>query len=242
MVEAVRLRRASARREAGKTLVEGPHLVADLVRFGVPIDTMFAHPDDQEAAGLAEQSDAELVLVEESILRRIADTENPRGPVAVIVTPPSIQAAGSVVVLWDLADPGNAGTIVRSAAAFGFGVIVAGQSVDIWAPKTIRAGGGGHFATAVEVAPSLTVEELKSRGYATVAMVGVGGDGPGSIPSGPVAILIGNEAHGLTDEIVGQADHRFTIPMPGGTESLNAAAAASIALYAIENRSSKGGR
>jgi TrmH family RNA methyltransferase len=218
-------------------------LVADLVRFGVPIDTIFAHPHDEEAAGLAVQSDAELVLVEESILRRIADTENPRGPVAVIaIPPPSIQTTGSVVVLWDLADPGNAGTIVRSAAAFGFGVIVAGQSVDIWAPKTIRAGGGGHFATAVEVAPSLTVDDLKSRGYATVATVGVGGDGPGSIPSGPVAILIGNEAHGLADEIVSQSDHRFTIPMPGGTESLNAAAAASIALYAIENRSSKGGR
>jgi TrmH family RNA methyltransferase len=242
VVDAVRLRRAAYRREAGKTLVEGPHLVADLVRFGVPIDIIFSHPHDGEAAGLAEKADAELVLVEESILRRIADTENPRGPVAVIAIPPSVRATGSVVVLWDLADPGNAGTIVRSAAAFGFAVIVAGTSVDIWAPKTIRAGGGGHFATVIEVTPHLTVDDLKGRGFTTVATVGVGGDGPESIPSDPVAILVGNEAHGLGDEIVGQADHRFTIPMPGGTESLNAAAAASIALYAIENRSSKGGR
>lgn len=216
--------------------------MADLVRFGIPIDVIFSHPDDGEAAGVAEQANAELVVVEESILRRIADTENPRGPVAIIPIPSSVRALGSVVVLWDLADPGNAGTIVRSAAAFGYGVIVAGQSVDIWAPKTIRAGGGGHFATAVEVAPHLTIDDLNGRGLTTVATVGVGGDGPESIPSGAVAVLIGNEAHGLSDEIVSRANHRFTIPMPGGTESLNAAAAASIALYAMENRSLNGGR
>ncbi len=241
MVAADRLRRAKGRKESGLTLVEGPHLLADLVRFGVPITTIFAAPDDETAAALAVEAGAELLLVDDQALRRVADTENPRGPVTVIAIPPSRAALGSVVVLWDLRDPGNAGTVIRSAAAFGFGVVVAGHSVDVWSPKTIRAGGGGHFATPIEVAPGLTVDELRARGLVTVATVGSGGVGPDQIPNGPVAIIVGNEAHGLPEELAGAADHRFTIPMPGGTESLNAAAAASIALYAIGSRWSEGG-
>lgn len=241
MVDAVRLRRARARKEAGQTLVEGPHLVGDLVRFGVPIDMVFALPDDVASAALASEAGTELVVVDESVLRKVADTDNPRGPVAVIPTPISVTPRGSVVVLWDISDPGNAGTVVRSAAAFGFGVVMAANSVDVWSPKTIRAGGGGHFATDIEIAPHLTIGELRERGLLTVATVGVGGVGPSEIPDGPVAILIGNEAHGLPAEVVAAADCRFTIPMPGGTESLNAAAAASIAVYAIGNRSGQTG-
>ncbi len=241
MVDAVRLRRAKARKDAGQTLVEGPHLLADLIRFGVPIDRVFALPDDANSAALAVTAQTELVVVDESVLRKVADTENPRGPVAVIPTPESVTSTGSVVVLWDISDPGNAGTVVRSAAAFGFGVVMAANSVDVWSPKTIRAGGGGHFATTIEVAPRLTLIELQERGLQTIATVGTGGVGPSEIPDGPVAILVGNEAHGLPDKVVAAADWRFTIPMPGGTESLNAAAAASIALYAIGSRSAEGG-
>jgi TrmH family RNA methyltransferase len=241
VVDAVRLRRARARKDAGQTLVEGPHLLADLIRFGVPIDRVFALPDDANSAALAVTAQTELVVVDESVLRKVADTDNPRGPVAVIPTPESVTHRGSVVVLWDISDPGNAGTVVRSAAAFGFGVVMAANSVDVWSPKTIRAGGGGHFATKIEVAPRLTLIELRERGLQTIATVGTGGVGPSEIPGGPVAILVGNEAHGLPDEVATAADWRFTIPMPGGTESLNAAAAASIALYAIGSRSAEGG-
>lgn len=241
MVDAVRLRRARARKDAGQTLVEGPHLLADLIRFGVPIDRVFALPDDANSAALAADAHTELVVVDESVLRKVADTDNPRGPVAVIPTPVSVAHDGSVVVLWDISDPGNAGTVVRSAAAFGFGVVMAANSVDVWSPKTIRAGGGGHFATNIEIAPGLTLAELRERGLQTIATVGTGGVGPSEIPDGPVAILVGNEAHGLPDEVAAAADWRFSIPMPGGTESLNAAAAASIALYTIGSRSAEGG-
>ncbi|MDH5504130.1 MAG: RNA methyltransferase, partial [Acidimicrobiia bacterium] len=113
------------------------------------------------------------------------------------------------------------------------------NSVDVWSPKTIRAGGGGHFATDIEVAPLLTLSELRVRGLQTVATVGTGGVGSSEIPDGPVAILVGSEAHGLPADVVAAADWRFTIPMPGGTESLNAAVAASIALYVIGNRSTE---
>ncbi len=241
VVEAVRLRRARARKDAGQTLVEGPHLLADLIRFGVPICRIFALADDATSAALAADAQTELVVVDEAVLRKVADTDNPRGPVSVIPIPVSVTHHGSVVVLWDISDPGNAGTVVRSAAAFGFGVVMAANSVDVWSPKTIRAGGGGHFATEIEVAPRMTLAELRERGLQTIATVGTGGVGPSEIPHGPVAILVGNEAHGLPAEVAAAADWRFTIPMPGGTESLNAAAAASIALYAIGNRSAEGG-
>ncbi|MDH5505217.1 MAG: RNA methyltransferase, partial [Acidimicrobiia bacterium] len=134
MVEAVRLRRARARKDAGRTLVEGPHLLADLVRFGVPIDRIFALPDDAASATLAADARTELVVVDESVLRKVADTDNPRGPVTVIPIPTSARHHGSVVVLWDIADPGNAGTVIRTAAAFGFGVVMASNSVDVWSP------------------------------------------------------------------------------------------------------------
>ena len=241
VVEAVRLRRARVRKDAGQTLVEGPHLLADLIRFGIPIDRIFALPDDAVSATLAADTRTELVVVDESVLRKVADTDNPRGPVTVIRIPASATHQGSVVVLWDVADPGNAGTIIRSAAAFGFGVVMASNSVDAWSPKTIRAGGGGHFATDIEVAPSLTLSELRERGLETVATVGTGGVGASEVPDGPVAILVGNEAHGLPADVVAAADWRFSIPMPGGTESLNAAAAASIALYVIGNRTVESG-
>ena len=236
MTEAARLHRARIRKETGLTLVEGPHLLADAVRFGADVQSVFAVADDDVAVHLAEASGAELITVDQDGLRKVADTENPRGPVAVIAIPHRDRTAPSVVVLWELSDPGNAGTIVRTAAAFGFGVIMAGDSVDAWAPKVIRAGGGGHFATTIEREPHLSVGDLTGQGLITVAAVGAGGVGPADIPPGPVAVLIGNEAHGLPSSVADSADVRFTIPMPGITESLNAAAAAAISLYAISNR------
>ncbi len=236
MADAARLHRAKIRKETGLTLLEGPHLITDAVRFGADVLTIFALVDDAKAVGLADASGAELIAVDPDALRRVADTESPRGPVAVIAIPDRDRTAASVVVLWELSDPGNAGTIVRTAAAFGFGVIMAGNSVDAWAPKVIRAGGGGHFATTIERHPDLSIGDLADQGLVTVAAVGAGGLGASDIPPGPVAILIGNEAHGLPPSIVESADVRFTIPMPGITESLNAAAAAAISLYAISNR------
>ena len=151
VVDAARLRRARVRAEQGRTLIEGPHLLEDAVRFGVRVISVFSLDSDERAPKLAAAAGAELILVDERGLAKVADTESPRGPVAVIETPESVQATGSVVVMWALSDPGNAGTIIRTAAAFGFGVVSAGDGVDVWSPKVIRAGAGGHFATAVEV-------------------------------------------------------------------------------------------
>jgi len=121
------------------------------------------------------------------------------------------------------------GTMVRTAASFGWGYAYTEGSADPWAPKTIRAGAGGQFQTPVSRIGSIS--ELGE--WDTVAAVARDGADPVSLPAGRYALLIGEEAHGLAEGVVAAARHRITIATPGSTESLNAAVAAGIAIYAL---------
>jgi TrmH family RNA methyltransferase len=173
----------------------------------------------------------EIVTVGAAVLARIAGTETPQGVVAVIAVPePEIPAAGSLLVAWGVSDPGNVGTLVRSAAAFGLGCVAGPGCADPWSPKVVRAGAGAHFR-----APIGRVSTLGGLGArVTVASVAHRGDLPASLRgTGPAAVLVGDEAAGLPGEIAAAADRRITIPMPGGTESLNAAVAGSILAYEL---------
>lgn len=227
VVEASRLHRARDRRETGRTLIEGPHLLAEALEGGFEIVRVFALDADSSSQAMAAQVGADLVVVERAVLDRLAGTETPRGPVAVLAVPRPVASVRDVVVTG-VTDPGNAGTIVRTAAAFGFDVCPADGSVDLWAPKVLRSGAGAHFRTAItdEAAPS------------TIATVVAGGIDPARIgevldPDRRWSLLIGSEAHGLQPEVAASAEVAVTIPMPGGTESLNAAVAAAIVMYEV---------
>ncbi len=228
---AARLRRREVRRKERRTLLEGPHLLAEAVRAHQPVETVFALAGDTTAAALAVGADAELLTVTREVLDRLAPTEHPRGPVAVLQTPdPAAIEDRNTVVLWGVSDPGNAGTIIRSAAAFGAAVAAGPDTVDPWAPKTLRAGAGAHFRVELGEIEALT--ELRAK--TTIAMVVRGGIPLRELAAGePWALVVGSEAHGLPDEVVAAADETVTIPMPGGTESLNAATAAAIVLYQL---------
>ncbi|MFZ0492109.1 MAG: RNA methyltransferase, partial [Acidimicrobiia bacterium] len=131
------------------------------------------------------------------------------------------------LVAYDLSDPGNLGTLIRTAAAFDMDVGVTTASADAWAPKTLRSGAGGHFATTIE--REVQVDDLRNRGFSVVAAVPRGGTDPGTLRAVPLpAILIGSEAHGLPEQL--EVDLKVTIPI--GVESLNAAVAAGILAYA----------
>jgi len=127
--------------------------------------------------------------------------------------------------------------MIRTAAAFGWGFAYTEGSADPWSPKTIRAGAGGQFQTPVARIGS--VSELGE--WETIATVARVGKPPESMPGGRVAVLIGEEAHGLPDKVIGSARHRMTIPTSGTTESLNAAVAAGIAVYLLSDRSGQSG-
>lgn len=229
VIEAARLHRSEDRRSRKQTLLEGPHLVGEALRAGVRLVKVFALGGDEAGRDWAEEANAELVLVNQEALERLSGTRTPQSPVAVIEIPDGrLDPARSVLVAWEITDPGNLGTMIRTAAAFGFDVGIGSGCVDQWSPKVLRAAAGGHFHTNLA-----KVDDLKELDAMKVATVVEGGKPLGRLPAGRVAILIGGEAHGLPDEVVDKADLRITIPMPGATESLNAAVTAAIVMYEV---------
>jgi TrmH family RNA methyltransferase len=232
VAEAARLHRAEERRSRRLTLLEGPHLVEEALKAGAPLIEIFGLSDDSDAARWARSAEIELVVVGEEALRRLSSTQTPQSPVAVMQIPERpLDPSRSVLVAWQIADPGNLGTMIRTAAAFGLDVGVMAGSVDPWSPKVLRAASGGHFQTGIG-----SIEDLGALQAIKVATVLKGGSSPRSLPAGRLALLIGSEAHGLPDEVVDIADVRVTIPMAGVTESLNAAAAAAILAYEVSVR------
>lgn len=234
-----RLQRARHRREQRLTLVEGPEPVAAALESAVDVRWICASAGDAAGIELAQAAGIDLVVVSDAVLSAAAPTKNPRGPLAVVAIPePRSLRLHDTVVLWEVADPGNAGTLIRSAAAFGFDVATTSSSVDLWSPKVLRAAAGSHFT--VGIAAQLGEEALAQigeAGLASVATLPAGGSDPDAIPTVPIALLIGNEARGLPPEVAESADFRLTLSMPGGAESLNAAVAGSIAMYTVARRS-----
>ncbi len=226
VVEAGRLHRVSDRRRLGKTLIEGPHLLHEAMSAGATIERTFHLPDDPGADYWPGATP-----VVDVVLAKLAGTETPRGPVAIIEIPhpTPLPRQLPVIVLWGVGDPGNVGTVIRSAAAFGTAVAIGPGTADPWSPKVLRAGAGAHFRLALSQVASLA--ELE--GHPLAATVAVGGSPPSALGRRPWAILIGSEAHGLDPSVEAAADVLVTIPMPGGTESLNAAVAASILAYEV---------
>jgi TrmH family RNA methyltransferase len=226
VVEAARLHHAKDRRERGLTLVEGPNQLADALAAGAVVREVFGL-DPGEG----------VTPVDERALARLSGTKTPRGPVAVVEIPTEwLDRSRDLLVAIGVSDPGNVGTMIRTAAAFGWGFAYMEGSADPWAPKTIRAGAGGQFQTPVS-----RIGWLGELGeWTTVATLPRGGDPLVEVISRPVALLIGAEAQGLSPRVIESADHRITISTPGLTESLNAAVAAGIAVYELSRLSGQG--
>ena len=235
VVEAARLHRARDRRAAGRTILEGPSLLAEALAAGIAPDVVFALPDDAVTSEQATDHGFELILVESAALGRVTGTRTPRGPAAIIPIPPSISPTGrNMIVAWGLSDPGNVGTMIRTAAAFDWDFGYTEGTADPWAPKVLRAGAGGHFR--LNTTPVESLQSLEDMGLATVATVVSGGARPADLPTGRYALLVGEEAPGLPPDVVDQSAHKVTIPMPGGMESLNAAMAAGIVMYELSRK------
>ena len=170
MQEALNLHDARDRAETGRALLEGPHLLEEAVASGVRVERVFALGEDDASSEAARRCGAELVLVDERGLRRLATTEHPQSPVAVMVIPPgAVPSAGHLLVAWGVGDPGNVGTLIRCAAAFGLGFAAGPGTADPWGPKVLRAGAGGHFRAGV--ARVEAVEALRTGGRRLVATV-----------------------------------------------------------------------
>lgn len=231
VVAAVRLKKAKARRDTGLLLLEGPNLLEAALDGNVQTDAVFALAED-DLTDRAGRAGADVAVVSAAVMKRLADTENPRGPVTVAVAPAQQDvAAADTVVLVAISDPGNAGTLMRSAAAFGFQVVATPECVDLWSPKVLRSAAGAHFST--RVVTRTNPSEVSKAGVTLVALLPRDDGRPDPDPAaGPVGLLVGNEAHGLPKRLIQDASASLTIPTTN-VESLNAAVAGSIAMFAV---------
>lgn len=241
------LRKALAhpgRNERGLVGIEGPNLVAEAMRSGLRVDSVFAGTERMadEIASQDGMGDVDVLLVPDDSLRSILVTESPQC-MAALVEPPKWtwedvaepqDEKVLIVLLAGVQDPGNLGTILRSAEAFGAtGVICLPGTVNPWNAKAVRASAGSVFRM-----PLLNAEEdealrrLREAGVRVLATALEGAQAADSADlAGAVAIVIGNEGNGVSAELAAKTDCAVTIPCPGPVESLNAAVAASVLLY-----------
>ena len=225
----MRLHRSRGRAEARATLLEGPHLVTAAVDAGFPLWRVFVVGGDALGRELAATAGAEVVVVDEATMRRLGTTETPQSPIAVAAIPEAAPPPnGRVIVAWGVGDPGNCGTLIRIAAAFGYGFVSGPETAEIWSPKVLRSAAGAHFA--VRLGRAADLDTIRAGRRTVVATVARGGVAPGPLPAA-AAVVVGNEARGLPPEVVAAADIRVTIPTSGAVESLNAAVAGAIVAY-----------
>jgi TrmH family RNA methyltransferase len=217
--------------------VEGLHLTEEAVKSGLKLHTVFVREGNE---GLLEDlaiGAAEVLIVAEEVFQSATLTEHPQGIAALVEAPQftveaMLKGIPLVVMAAGLQDPGNLGTLVRSAEAFGAtGLILLPGTVSLWNAKTLRASAGSAFRLPVV---TLTAEDafatLRRHGVRIFAAVARDGESEADL-RGPSAILLGNEGSGLPEAWIAQADARVTIPLPGSVESLNAAIAGSVLLY-----------
>ena len=242
-----KLAKRDARSETGLFLLEGPQAVAEalefrpelLVELFITPTALERHPNLGSAARAV---DLEVEFVTEHVLEAMADTVTPQGVVAVCKQFPTSlkEILGAeprlIAILEEVRDPGNAGTIIRAADSAGAdAVILTGRSVDLYNPKVVRATTGSLFHLPVALAPDLDVvlQRVKAAGLQVLAADIKGEDLLAARASlaAPTAWLFGNEARGLSDELLTLADRAITVPIYGKAESMNLATAASVCLY-----------
>lgn len=245
------------RDRTGLTVAEGPPSALSAVSSGASIEFVAVSESFAGTDGFAVMREAldrrprlagvpETLMVPDALFERMSDTRTPQGVLCVLRFPFSYPASGPkspwkeplYLCCVDVQDPGNAGTLVRAAAAAGASrAVFAGGSVDVFSPKCIRASAGAAFGVALEQMPqdasALTLlGEWSAGGMSVLKTVPRDGVAPWQADMrGPLAIVVGNEARGLTRDLVQGPGSLVSIPMPGGTESLNVAMASAAVLY-----------
>ncbi len=225
------------RRDTGLTLIEGERLVLDVIRSGVVPDTVLVAEWNTTAGAKLDELGVKYVTVTGEVMKAASDTDSPQGVLAAVKTPssepPEEYPKGLIVALDRLQDPGNLGTVLRTADAFGAaGVLVGEGSVDPFMPKAVRSAMGSTFHIPVWQGELKTeIPRLKEQGFGVVCGHLAGEEVLPPLPENRV-IVIGNEANGVSPETA-QMCTLYRLPMKGRAESLNAAVAAAILIYKL---------
>ena len=232
--------RRRARQKSNSVVIEGYRLVQDAVQAGVKIDELYyteTYAQTNDAVSLMDRvsrTGAQVVAVDDRVMQAISDTETPQGILAVLPTPEVAlpESVSFALVVDRVADPGNLGTILRTAAAAGVDVVyLAPGTVDPYNPKVLRGGMGAHFRVPLR---QLSWEGIRAElSQCVIFLADIDSGSPHFAVDWlqPCALIVSGEAHGPGEDALRVAHARITIPMPGRTESLNAAIAAAVCLF-----------
>ncbi|MGV0974916.1 MAG: TrmH family RNA methyltransferase [Azonexus sp.] len=224
------------RRKAGRTLLDGVHLVEAYEAVHGPVETLVVSESALAAGEIAAYLEGrEVVILADSLLRDLGLVDTPSGLLAVVAMPTATLAVDrekDAVLLDGVQDPGNLGAILRTAAAAGVGQALLGPGcASAWSPKVLRAGQGAHFALAIHEDADLGAFMADYRGTTAVTCLDDATPLYDASWEGSLAWVFGAEGQGVSPELLAAARLRIKIPMPGEVESLNVAAAAAVCLF-----------
>jgi TrmH family RNA methyltransferase len=238
------VQKRSLRWSEGICVIEGPDLVIAALEASIEFEAIYLDPsrlarevlDDLEDR--AKVKGVRVFALDQGVLERVADASTPQPVMGAVRLPivelGAIECRGLILVLHDVRDPGNAGTLIRSADAAGAsGVVFTGHSVDPFNPKTLRATAGSIFHVPVAVASlEATLSSFGERGATSFATVVRGGVNHRNVDfTKPTLVVIGNEADGLDATSIDLCEEQITIHMAGASESLNAGVAGSLIVF-----------
>jgi TrmH family RNA methyltransferase len=227
---------------ATRIAIEGPHLIDEAIRSGLAVEQLFLREDSASNFAHIPAPSAETHILDRDVFNSAAGTESPQGIAAVIATPARdhadiFSATNALILIADqLQDPGNMGTLIRSAEAFSATVLITlPQTVSPWNAKSVRASAGSVFRLPIIL---LSLSDLVTQlAQHHIALFATAANAELDLPQADLrqscAIVIGNEGAGLSPEILAAASANIHIPCTGPVESLNAAVAASIILYEV---------
>ncbi|MGA7595642.1 MAG: RNA methyltransferase [Gallionella sp.] len=230
---------ARQRRKSAQTLLDGAHLLEAYLDCGkqpqhILLNAAAMH--DAEIAGLLQRIDGvPVTLLNDALFAGLSELKSPSGILAMIeIYRPDATVTQSrfALLLEDVQDPGNLGSMLRSAAAAGCDAVFLSQAcADAWSPKVLRAAMGGHFVLDIHEEADLPDISARFNGATFAATLQARDSLYAHDLTGNVAFVLGNEGAGLSAHLVDAAHHAIRIPMPGKVESLNAAAAAAVCLF-----------
>jgi len=223
-----------SRRASGRTMLDGEHLLEEAVRAGLQPGHLILRDDAERASVWQDRlPGVPVTLLAAPLFGKLSPVATPTGVLAVIDIPRPAQsaAAGFTMLLEDIQDPGNLGSLLRSAAAAGVEAVhLSPGCAEAWSPKALRGGQGGHFRLRIYEDADLVQIARAFPGKVYAAALRQGRSLFGLDLAGPVAFAFGNEGAGLGDGLLAETE-AFSIPMPGQVESLNVAAAAAVCLF-----------
>ncbi len=239
----------SYRYSSKEYVIEGFKMASEALELNIPMScAIFSQEASIKHADLAAKMKMDNIQIHEAsndLFQKLSDTKTPQGITCIVkmldkpVTADKIECNGVYLAIEQLQDPGNMGTIIRTADAFGItGIILSAGCVDIYSPKVLRSTMGSIFRLPIMVTEDFaaTLKNASQNKMQTLAAV-IGGKDVIPLdeiqPHGGIIAVIGNEANGLSDEVIEACTQKITIPMKGNAESLNASIAAGIIIWKI---------